>query len=348
MASGRRSPHGSSPSISKAHHEPSWCALLIDVGPTSPRLLAISDLHLGHRENRAALDGIGDYPDDWLIVAGDIGERPEHLALALDALTPTVCARHLDTGQPRSLVPAGRRRPDARAGPVRRAGRAVPAVRRDRTRRSVRGMAWRAGHVHRADVPALRLQLQTRRRARGSRRRLGARNRRRLRRRADARPAPVAVADRVVPRAMRPDRSAPAGALCRFAHRARQSLAPAVRPRSAAARSAFLHLVRNGAHRELGSALSRPRRRLRPPAHADDDRATRRAVRRSLARISTRLARRTRTRVVPATRSCRPRATVTHASFPRAIHFSDNRTPNAARGVQYHSSRRCENCASSS
>lgn len=53
----------------------------------SPRLLAISDLHLGHRENRVALDGLGASPDDWLIVAGDIGERPEHLALALEALT---------------------------------------------------------------------------------------------------------------------------------------------------------------------------------------------------------------------------------------------------------------------
>jgi 3',5'-cyclic AMP phosphodiesterase CpdA len=28
------------------------------------------------------------FPDDWLIVAGDIGERPEHLAFALDALVP--------------------------------------------------------------------------------------------------------------------------------------------------------------------------------------------------------------------------------------------------------------------
>ena len=35
------------------------------------RLLAISDLHLGHRLNREALATIGSFPDDWLIVAGD-------------------------------------------------------------------------------------------------------------------------------------------------------------------------------------------------------------------------------------------------------------------------------------
>ena len=52
------------------------------------RLLAISDLHLNHRVNREALATIGPHPDDWLIVAGDIGERPEHLTIALESLTP--------------------------------------------------------------------------------------------------------------------------------------------------------------------------------------------------------------------------------------------------------------------
>jgi 3',5'-cyclic AMP phosphodiesterase CpdA len=57
------------------------------VSGAGSRLLAISDLHLAHRENRAALSTLGHYPDDWLIVAGDVGERPEHLELALDVLT---------------------------------------------------------------------------------------------------------------------------------------------------------------------------------------------------------------------------------------------------------------------
>jgi 3',5'-cyclic AMP phosphodiesterase CpdA len=53
-----------------------------------PRLLAISDLHLAHQSNRDALERLGEYPGDWIVVAGDVGERPEHLVLALQALTP--------------------------------------------------------------------------------------------------------------------------------------------------------------------------------------------------------------------------------------------------------------------
>jgi 3',5'-cyclic AMP phosphodiesterase CpdA len=52
------------------------------------RLLATSDLHVGHRANRAALDAVGHYPDDWLVLAGDIGEKPEHLAYTIDTLAP--------------------------------------------------------------------------------------------------------------------------------------------------------------------------------------------------------------------------------------------------------------------
>jgi predicted phosphodiesterase len=51
------------------------------------RLLAISDLHVSHRANREALDRVPPHPSDWLIVAGDVGERPEHLTATLDILT---------------------------------------------------------------------------------------------------------------------------------------------------------------------------------------------------------------------------------------------------------------------
>ena len=51
------------------------------------RLLATSDLHISHRINREALAVLPPHPDDWLIVAGDIGERTEHLRVALDILT---------------------------------------------------------------------------------------------------------------------------------------------------------------------------------------------------------------------------------------------------------------------
>jgi 3',5'-cyclic AMP phosphodiesterase CpdA len=52
------------------------------------KLLAIADLHLAHRLNREALDGVTAHPDDWLILAGDIGERVELLELAIAALAP--------------------------------------------------------------------------------------------------------------------------------------------------------------------------------------------------------------------------------------------------------------------
>jgi 3',5'-cyclic AMP phosphodiesterase CpdA len=51
------------------------------------RLLAISDLHISHAINRDALAAMDDHVDDWLIVAGDIGEKVEHLRFALEQLT---------------------------------------------------------------------------------------------------------------------------------------------------------------------------------------------------------------------------------------------------------------------
>ena len=56
------------------------------------RLFAISDLHLSRKENREALeqfdaDTARRFDDDWLIVAGDVGERVEHLQFALGILT---------------------------------------------------------------------------------------------------------------------------------------------------------------------------------------------------------------------------------------------------------------------
>jgi len=52
------------------------------------RLLAISDLHIGHAANREALADLPPHPDDWLILAGDVGEKVEHLEFALDLLSP--------------------------------------------------------------------------------------------------------------------------------------------------------------------------------------------------------------------------------------------------------------------
>lgn len=51
------------------------------------KLWAIADLHIGHARNRALLESLGSYPDDWLIVAGDAGDTPAQLHAALSALT---------------------------------------------------------------------------------------------------------------------------------------------------------------------------------------------------------------------------------------------------------------------
>lgn len=52
------------------------------------RLFAISDLHLGHTVNRQALSNIISRPDDWLILAGDVGETATQLELAFKSLRP--------------------------------------------------------------------------------------------------------------------------------------------------------------------------------------------------------------------------------------------------------------------
>jgi Calcineurin-like phosphoesterase len=49
------------------------------VSGASRNLLAISDLHLGHAANREALKSITPRPEDWLILAGDVGESEAQL-----------------------------------------------------------------------------------------------------------------------------------------------------------------------------------------------------------------------------------------------------------------------------
>ena len=51
------------------------------------KLYAISDLHLGHAANRQALAALPRYPEDWLMLAGDVGETEAHLEFALSVLT---------------------------------------------------------------------------------------------------------------------------------------------------------------------------------------------------------------------------------------------------------------------
>ncbi|MEW5989160.1 MAG: metallophosphoesterase [Chloroflexota bacterium] len=51
------------------------------------KLYAISDLHLGVAVNREGLKALPPHPDDWLILAGDVGETEAHFHYALYLLT---------------------------------------------------------------------------------------------------------------------------------------------------------------------------------------------------------------------------------------------------------------------
>ena len=54
---------------------------------SSPRLLAVSDLHVRYPENREVLEGLQPGSDgDWLIVAGDVADRAGEIVATLDLL----------------------------------------------------------------------------------------------------------------------------------------------------------------------------------------------------------------------------------------------------------------------
>lgn len=51
------------------------------------KLYAISDLHLRYEVNRQALQRLRSHPEDWLILAGDVGDTEEQLRFALEVLS---------------------------------------------------------------------------------------------------------------------------------------------------------------------------------------------------------------------------------------------------------------------
>ncbi|MCB9100543.1 MAG: metallophosphoesterase [Anaerolineales bacterium] len=51
------------------------------------KLYAISDLHLGYELNSQMLPTLPAHPDDWLIIAGDVGETEAQLRFALETLS---------------------------------------------------------------------------------------------------------------------------------------------------------------------------------------------------------------------------------------------------------------------
>jgi 3',5'-cyclic AMP phosphodiesterase CpdA len=52
------------------------------------KLYAISDLHVRAPQNRAALEETAHHPEDWLIIAGDVGETREDLEFTIRTLAP--------------------------------------------------------------------------------------------------------------------------------------------------------------------------------------------------------------------------------------------------------------------
>lgn len=63
--------------------DPAW----LPVSESAGRLLAISDLHVSYGKNREIVEGIHpESPDDWLLIAGDIGEKTEDIEWTLGLL----------------------------------------------------------------------------------------------------------------------------------------------------------------------------------------------------------------------------------------------------------------------
>jgi 3',5'-cyclic AMP phosphodiesterase CpdA len=59
-----------------------------DSSSAAPRLLAVSDLHTGYADNREVVDRLRpDTEADWLIVAGDVGEKVAGIAGTLELLS---------------------------------------------------------------------------------------------------------------------------------------------------------------------------------------------------------------------------------------------------------------------
>lgn len=53
----------------------------------APKLMAVSDIHVGHRGNRPITEQIEpDSPEDWLIVAGDVSEKTDDIRWALERM----------------------------------------------------------------------------------------------------------------------------------------------------------------------------------------------------------------------------------------------------------------------
>ena len=254
------------------------------------RLLAISDLHLGHAANRDALERLSPHPDDWIILAGDMGEQPVHLELALRVFGAKFGRVFWVPGNHDLWCPPeardrtrGQARYDELVAICRRAGAVTPED---------PFVEW-PGEPGTFIVPMFLLFDYTFRpgdippdQALAWAREAGVvcRDERLL--------DPVAVANPscLVPCALRLHRKPAREPARGRPDDSREPLAAPVRSGPAAAHSALFHLVRHGDHRGVGTPFPRTRGRLRPPAPAHHDVAAGCALRGSVPGLSARLA----------------------------------------------------------
>src|SRR5262245_50989657 len=78
------------------------------------KLYALADLHLRYEETRRALQALPAFPEDWLILAGDVGESEEHLRSAFAGLGRRFARLLWVPGNHELWTPPGR--PDALRG----------------------------------------------------------------------------------------------------------------------------------------------------------------------------------------------------------------------------------------
>ncbi|AHC73728.1 putative phosphoesterase [Candidatus Endolissoclinum faulkneri L5] len=96
------------------------------------QLLAISDLHLTSRLNRLALEDLPSYPEDWLIIAGDVAEQMDIVADTLAILANHfakviwVAGNHELWSRPNSGEPIGANRYNALVARARALGVITP------------------------------------------------------------------------------------------------------------------------------------------------------------------------------------------------------------------------------
>ena len=266
---------------------------MADADAAGPRLLAVSDLHVGFAENREIVAGLrAPSPEDWLIVAGDVGEFAADIEWALGTLRERfaeviwVPGNHeLWTHRRETLALRGVERYEHLVAMCRRLGVHTPEdpypVWQDAGAPLViaplfllydytflpDGAATKAEGLERAYAAGIVGNDETMLHA-------------------DPYPSREAwCAARLTETAKR--LGCPQG---RNAHDPGESLPAGARADQGAALSGVRSVVRHGAHRRLAAAIQCGRRGLRPSAYPADDLARRDPPRRGVARLPARVA----------------------------------------------------------